>query len=143
LIVSSLPSSLFTIIVMANLKIALLLMTTLMSASYAYYPDIKDAFARDDILRDMLIDALATNDASEEYDEDSPMSLMNDQLPPLDFMTRSQKDQTERMMDYDSILERTNPHPSLRDQEHMQHSSLWGYQFMSGGAGEGGFWDKN
>lgn len=28
------------------------------------------------------------------------------------------------------------PHPSIRDQEFLQHSSLWGHQFMSGGGGE-------
>ncbi|XP_013780701.1 uncharacterized protein LOC106465054 isoform X1 [Limulus polyphemus] len=27
--------------------------------------------------------------------------------------------------------------PSLRDQEKLQHSSLWGHQYMQGGAGEG------
>ena len=107
-----------------------------MSACYAYYPDLKEAsYPRNDFLRDLLIDALAS-DVSEEYD-DSPMSILNDQPQPFGFLARAQKDQTERMMDYDSILENTNPHPSLRDQEHMQHSSLWGYQFMSGGAGEG------
>ncbi|XP_068155752.1 neuroendocrine protein 7B2 [Drosophila tropicalis] len=29
-----------------------------------------------------------------------------------------------------------NPNPSLRDQEFLQHSSLWGHQFVSGGMGE-------
>lgn len=28
-------------------------------------------------------------------------------------------------------------HPSIRDQEYLQHSSLWGSQYVSGGAGEG------
>ncbi|EDW54938.1 neuroendocrine protein 7B2 [Drosophila sechellia] len=28
-------------------------------------------------------------------------------------------------------------HPSLRDHEFLQHSSLWGHQFISGGMGEG------
>lgn len=27
--------------------------------------------------------------------------------------------------------------PSIRDQEYLEHSSLWGYQHMQGGAGEG------
>ncbi|CAN7995262.1 unnamed protein product [Ixodes hexagonus] len=27
--------------------------------------------------------------------------------------------------------------PSLRDQEYLQHSSLWGHQYVAGGAGEG------
>lgn len=112
------------------LKIAFLIATVL-SAGYAYYPDMKDTYIPDDILRD-LIDSFA-EEASEEYDD----NLFGKLPPSLGFLARAQKDQTERMMDYDSILERTNPHPSLRDEEHTQHSSLWGYQFMSGGAGEG------
>lgn len=39
-------------------------------------------------------------------------------------------------VDYDGLAE-SSLHPSLRDQEFLQHSSLWGSQFMSGGAGEG------
>lgn len=39
-------------------------------------------------------------------------------------------------LDYDGLSE-TNLHPSLRDQEFLEHSSLWGNQYMSGGAGEG------
>ncbi|XP_065226473.1 neuroendocrine protein 7B2-like [Planococcus citri] len=35
------------------------------------------------------------------------------------------------MMDDDSMV------PSIRDNEYLQHSSLWGHQFMTGGAGEG------
>lgn len=112
------------------LKITFLI-TTVLSAGYAYYPDIKDTFIPDDILRDLL-DSI-TEEASDEYDD----SAFGKLPPSLGFLARAQKDQTERMMDYDSILERTNPHPSLRDEEHTQHSSLWGYQFMSGGAGEG------
>ncbi|KPI96838.1 PREDICTED: neuroendocrine protein 7B2 [Papilio xuthus] len=39
-------------------------------------------------------------------------------------------------LDYDSLIE-GNPSPSLRDQEYLQHSSLWGHQYVTGGAGEG------
>lgn len=54
----------------------------------------------------------------------------------LDLMARASKDLEGEQMDYDSILD-GDPNPSLRDQEYMQHSSLWGHQFVSGGAGEG------
>lgn len=108
------------------------MLATAMSSALAYYPDMKDTYVQDAFLRD-LIDAMASQDVSDEYSNDDP--LLGDQR--FDFLSRAQKDQTERLMDYDSILERTNPHPSLRDQEHAQHSSLWGYQFVSGGAGEG------
>lgn len=39
-------------------------------------------------------------------------------------------------VDYDALSE-NNLHPSLRDQEFLQQSNLWGSQFVSGGAGEG------
>lgn len=39
-------------------------------------------------------------------------------------------------LDYDAGGE-FNVHPSLRDQEFLEHSSLWGNQYVSGGAGEG------
>lgn len=114
-----------------NVQLALMLSAALMSACYAYYPDIKDTYVQDAFLRD-LIDAMAAQDVSDDYSNDDPLMANS-----FDFLSRAQKDQTERLMDYDSILERTNPHPSLRDEEHTQHSSLWGYQFVSGGAGEG------
>jgi hypothetical protein len=39
-------------------------------------------------------------------------------------------------LDYDALGE-PNIHPSIRDQEFLEHSSLYGSQLMSGGAGEG------
>lgn len=54
----------------------------------------------------------------------------------LDLMARASKDMEGEQIDYDSILE-GDPNPSLRDQEYLQHSSLWGHQYVSGGAGEG------
>lgn len=36
----------------------------------------------------------------------------------------------------DCLLRSANPNPSLRDQEFLQHSSLWGHQYVSGGMGE-------
>ncbi|XP_041987815.1 neuroendocrine protein 7B2 [Aricia agestis] len=57
------------------------------------------------------------------------------EFPPserhLGLMSRS-PEQT----DYDGLLD-GSPHPSLRDQEYLQHSSLWGHQYVTGGAGEG------
>ncbi|KAJ8875410.1 hypothetical protein PR048_023305 [Dryococelus australis] len=34
-------------------------------------------------------------------------------------------------LDYDHILDVGNPSPSIRDQEYLQHSSLWGHQYMT------------
>ncbi|XP_026315690.1 uncharacterized protein LOC113227039 isoform X2 [Hyposmocoma kahamanoa] len=51
-------------------------------------------------------------------------------------MARANKDLENEQLDYDSLLD-GNPNPSLRDQEYLQHSSLWGHQYVTGGAGEG------
>ncbi|KAJ2942591.1 hypothetical protein O0L34_g11122 [Tuta absoluta] len=51
-------------------------------------------------------------------------------------MARAHKELENEQLDYDSLLD-GNPNPSLRDQEYLQHSSLWGHQYVTGGAGEG------
>lgn len=55
----------------------------------------------------------------------------------LAMMARVTKDMESEQLDYDALLDGSNPNPSPRDQEYMQHSSLWGHQYVSGGAGEG------
>lgn len=62
---------------------------------------------------------------------------INDMPSRLELMSRASKDLEAEQMDYDSLLEGNNPSPSLRDQEYLQHSSLWGHQYVSGGGGEG------
>ncbi|CAG9119615.1 unnamed protein product [Plutella xylostella] len=54
----------------------------------------------------------------------------------LALMVRANKDLENEQLDYDSLPE-GNPNPSLRDQEFLPHSSLWGHQYVAGGAGEG------
>lgn len=115
-----------------------LMIATLMGGSYAYYHELKDpSYISDTLLRDLFTDVLnkdLVEEASEEYLDDEPLPMSNARLA---LMARATKAQNERLMDYDSMMERTNPHPSLRDSEYMQHNSLWGHQFMSGGGGEG------
>ncbi|CAH2076063.1 unnamed protein product, partial [Iphiclides podalirius] len=61
-------------------------------------------------------------------------------FPPADrqlaMMARASKALEHEQLDYDSLID-GNPSPSLRDQEYLQHSSLWGHQYVTGGAGEG------
>lgn len=71
------------------------------------------------------------NDAGESYIDTIPL---NDGT--LDLMARVSKGLDAEQPDYGSLLD-GEPNPSLRDQEYLQHSSLWGRQFVSGGAGEG------
>ncbi|VVD02354.1 neuroendocrine protein 7B2 [Leptidea sinapis] len=54
----------------------------------------------------------------------------------LNLIARASKDMDHEQLDYDSLIE-GNPSPSIRDQEYLQHSSLWGHQYVTGGAGEG------
>lgn len=35
-------------------------------------------------------------------------------------------------IDYDPLGDAGNPNPSIRDQEYLQHSSLWGHQYVAG-----------
>lgn len=115
----------------------IILLTTVLGASFAYFPDMKDpSYISDTLLRDLFADVMSkdlTENGSEEYMDDDSMPLNNARLA---LMARASKAQNDRMMDYD-IMDRLNPLPSVRDSERMQHSSLWGSQYMSGGAGEG------
>lgn len=123
--------------ILVHLKLFVLL-STLAGISYGFYPpQLKDpSYISDSLLRDLFADALSKDtaeDASEEYLDDEVIPLN----ARLALIARASKAQDERLTDYDSIMERGNPHPSTRDSEYMQHSSLWGHQFISGGAGEG------
>lgn len=80
-------------------------------------------------------------DLVDRMDKDfpDPTDMEIDPLPindQLALMARASKDLEAEQLDYDSLLD-GDPSPSLRDQEYMQHSTLWGRQFVSGGAGEG------
>lgn len=93
----------------------------------------KDQFLSDALLRD-LVDRMGKDlaDAADNYIDPVPL---ND-IPTLALMARASKDLEAEQLDYDALLD-GNPSPSLRDQEYLQHSSLWGHQYVSGGAGEG------
>lgn len=73
-------------------------------------------------------------DSSDSYIDSMPP--MNEMPSRLALMARASKDLETEQMDYDSLLG-GNPNPSLRDQEYLQHSSLWGHQYVSGGTGQG------
>ena len=78
------------------------------------------------------------------------VSRMGKDLPDLAYMdfpdtrlplgvrslSRDMEEEPLFPLDYDTLGE-PNIHPSIRDQEFLEHSSLYGSQFMSGGAGEG------
>lgn len=104
----------------------------LVHGAFAYYPDLKDHYLSDSLLRE-IVDVVGKDfvDDADEYMEPLPMNNAR-----LALMARASKDLEAEQMEYDALME-GNPSPSLRDQEYMQHSSLWGHQFVSGGGGEG------
>lgn len=53
----------------------------------------------------------------------------------LELMARAAKDADREQLDYGAMLN-GDPNPSLRDHEYLQHSTLWGHQYVSGGTGE-------
>lgn len=120
-----------------GMKTLLLSLTLLLGTSLAYYPDLKDpSYISDSLLRDLFADVMNKDliePASEEYVDDDAMPLSYARLA---MMARASKDQNERLMDYDAGMDQLS-HPSVRDSEHMQHSNLFGSQYMSGGGGEG------
>lgn len=77
------------------------------------------------------------SDAPDPYMDSLPVKEMPSQLA---LMARATKDLEAEQLDYDSLLngDNTNSHPSIRDQEYLQHSSLWGHQYVTGGTGETG-----
>lgn len=93
---------------------------------------MQDQFLSDVLLRD-LVDRMGKDfiDQSDSY-----IDPMNDMPSQLALMARASKDLESEQLDYDALMD-GNPSPSLRDQEFVQHSSLWGHQYVSGGAGEG------
>lgn len=116
----------------------LVLLSALLGISYAFYPELKDpSYISDSFLRDLFADALNKDlieEASDEYLDDEALPLSNARIA---IMARAANAQNGRLMDYNEILDHPNPHPSLRDSEYLQHSSLWGHKYVSGGAGEG------
>uniref|UniRef100_A0A336M3R4 Neuroendocrine protein 7B2 n=1 Tax=Culicoides sonorensis TaxID=179676 RepID=A0A336M3R4_CULSO len=105
------------------------------SSAYGYISaGMKDHFLSDMFFRD-LVDRRGNDfaDTADSYiDSLSPGASMDDQLALM-----ARKDLEAEQLDYDSLLDNDNHSPSLRDQEYLQHSSLWGHQYVSGGAGEG------
>lgn len=102
------------------------------SPTYGYLSaGIKDHYLSDLFLRD-FVDRMNRDLGDPSYID--PLGLGDP--AGLDLMARTSKDLEGEQMDYESLLD-GDPNPSLRDQEYLQHSALWGHQFVSGGAGEG------
>lgn len=75
-------------------------------------------------------------DTSDSYID--PMPQMDEMPSRFSLMARASKDLEAEQLDYDALLLSGNPNPSLRDQEYLQHSTLWGHHYVSGGSGKSG-----
>uniref|UniRef100_A0A1B6CRY9 Neuroendocrine protein 7B2 n=1 Tax=Clastoptera arizonana TaxID=38151 RepID=A0A1B6CRY9_9HEMI len=92
-----------------NAAFSVCLMVAMFSGALAYLSTGKEHFLTDSLLRE-VVDRMG-RDLADSY---------------LDY---SRGDDLSYYQD--------SPNPSLRDQEYLQHSSLWGHQYMTGGSGEG------
>uniref|UniRef100_A0A182SUR9 Uncharacterized protein n=1 Tax=Anopheles maculatus TaxID=74869 RepID=A0A182SUR9_9DIPT len=83
---------------------------------------MKDQFLSDMLLRE-LVDRMGKDlaEAADSYIDPAAM----DELPAsrLALMARVTKDLESEQLDYDALLDGSNPNPSPRDQEYLQHSS--------------------
>ncbi|XP_050520352.1 neuroendocrine protein 7B2-like [Daktulosphaira vitifoliae] len=71
-----------------------------------------------------------------QLEKDIAKSEINNKYLQLGQMKNSYQD-SENFMDYEDDIEETNIMPAIRDNEYLQHSTLWGAHYVSGGAGEG------
>jgi len=72
-----------------------------------------------------------------QLEKDIVKSEMDSKYLQFGRMKTNEQEPFAESTDYEDEVDETNIMPSIRDNEYMQHSSLWGAQYMSGGAGEG------
>jgi hypothetical protein len=96
-----------------------------------------DFFFQDHYLSDALLQEIVDRMGKDLVEAEYDAEVMNDMPAQLALMARASKNMENERLDYDAMMDGSNPSPSLRDQEFMQHNALWGHQYVSGGAGEG------
>ncbi|KAE8752612.1 hypothetical protein FOCC_FOCC000734 [Frankliniella occidentalis] len=102
-----------------------LLLVAVVGLATGYMPS-KEAMLTDALLREMTAGLLDPN-----Y-----LDLTENTGPVL--ASRNLKDLDAFDYELGDDMSPLSPHPSTRDGEYLQHSpSLWGHQYLSGGAGEG------
>lgn len=85
----------------------------------------------------ILLDELVERMGKDLVDPEPYIEPLPEKVPSrLALMARASKDLENERLDYDTLLNDANPNPSLRDQEYLQHSSLWGHHYVTGGTGE-------
>ncbi|XP_066145482.1 neuroendocrine protein 7B2 [Euwallacea fornicatus] len=112
------------------MKAALIAVVLPFMGTLAYIPNGKEGLLSGMLLRGWL-NSIKNKGADVSYLD------LSDGLP-LDTraMNRDLEEEQLFSLDYDGLGD-TNMYPSIRDQEYLQHSTLWGNQYISGGAGDG------
>lgn len=110
------------------MKCALIFVLAFAIGTYGY--TTKEHYFTSDLLRDVM------SRMSKDFDN-SYLDFPEGRLPLGSRSLAKELEEEEQLypLDYETL--EPNLHPSLRDQEFLQHSSLWGNQYVSGGAGEG------
>ncbi|RWS32022.1 neuroendocrine protein 7B2 precursor-like protein [Leptotrombidium deliense] len=104
----------------------LLLIATLFTFNVFCIQTKNDAF--NDAVLEELMSQYGANLNDLLPDRSAPVSIIGNRVAKDYEMQRFQP----RM---DDLL--LNKEPSIRDQEYLEHSSLWGHRYLQGGAGEG------
>ncbi|XP_023294881.2 uncharacterized protein LOC111677904 [Lucilia cuprina] len=115
---------------MSGKFLCLLMVLTAGQSVLAYAPISKESIFADVLLTELLNRMDKDNDPLSNYfdvDTDLPKGL--------DMVSRSSSQNIPEDYEYRNVFP-GGPNPSIRDQEFLQHSSLWGHQYVSGGMGE-------
>jgi hypothetical protein len=119
--------------------LSLITLGIVVAGATAYLPHEKDHFFTDVVLRE-VVDRMSkdfADDAGAYLDFPETNRLPLGAMMPGRNVKELETEEQQFPLDYDPLGDSGNPNPSIRDQEYLQHSSLWGHQYMAGGAGEG------
>ncbi|XP_039285681.1 neuroendocrine protein 7B2 [Nilaparvata lugens] len=112
--------------------VTLLAIAASVVGAIAYMPSGNEHLLTDSLLRE-VVDRMGHDLAESYLDYPSGGGGGGSRLSAMSaLMSRADKE----MMD-DAPFYPDSPSPSLRDQEYIQHSTLWGHHYLSGGNGEG------
>nr|XP_022901344.1 uncharacterized protein LOC111414271 [Onthophagus taurus] len=126
----------------SNMEHTFIFFTVLLYGVSAFYGADKESFLARDILRD-LVSRMGKEDLfdqSQVFLDYQPVESRYSPMTDTRSLAKALDEEEEEQLfplDYDSFGSDININPSLRDQEFLEHSTLWGSQLMSGGAGEG------
>ncbi|XP_018799359.1 PREDICTED: uncharacterized protein LOC108975371 [Bactrocera latifrons] len=94
-----------------------------------------NAMPKDNIFADVLLTELLNRMDKDIDPVQNYFDLLGDVPKSVDLVSRSSKNNNNGPDEYE-YRGMYGSHPSIRDQEYMQHSSLWGHQYINGGMGE-------